>query len=375
MSNKRKSIMAVLLACSPSACLTPNVMCFEQTYHLSGAMSGNSPVAADFEPVSLDLSCVNIDTGVSTMLEGYVSATEQVYTGEIEVTSQNELKVLDDMMAAIEAGTGSSMSVGHQDAYTEVIETMLTQVHAGCVDYLTDEAYINCTVPSSDAVCNAYLTNPMRARYLDFDLGASYERPLSVNSGVSVKGAGGWCQYYKNPAPADTDGSAGENESSGGGDTSGGGPTGADESSGADETSGVDDTGEEAEEAPFGEVKELVHCNRAQTSCTYAPSLIENVFAASGQVEADGALLRLLDPADAGYPGVRLQGFDRREPSTELAASVGLENGDILRTVDGTTLKDEATLMSVLERLLQSPEATIVYDRGGRTREVRIEPR
>ena len=99
------------------------------------------------------------------------------------------------------------------------------------------------------------------------------------------------------------------------------------------------------------------------------------MFAASDVVEADGAFLRLLAPGDAGYPGVRLEGFDRGEPSTDLAAAVGLRNGDILQSADGTILKDEATLTSVLERLFETPAATFVYTRGSRTREVRIEPR
>ena len=90
---------------------------------------------------------------------------------------------------------------------------------------------------------------------------------------------------------------------------------------------------------------------------------------------ADGALLRLLGPNEAGYPGVRLEGFDRGEPSTELAAAVGLQNGDVLQSANGTTLKDEASLDAVLKHLLEKPAATFVYMRDNRTREVRIEPR
>ena len=309
--------------------------------------------------------------GTLIELEGYVSAVEQVYSGEIEIENQNNLEKLDKMMTAIKSGTGSSEPADSQAYYTDVIESMIAQAHASCTSYLVD-SYISCTSPSAADVCEAYISDPLRARYLNLDMGEDYERPESENSGFHGKGAEGWCYYYKNPPPAaDTDTEGSGSSSSGGtiGDFQA--PT---QTGGADETSGADSTGEGAE-APFGPIEQLVHCNQAQTSCTYDPALLDNVFAASDQVLADGALLRLLGPNEAGYPGVRLEGFDRGEPSTELAAAVGLQNGDVLQSANGTTLKDEASLDAVLKHLLEKPAATFVYMRDNRTREVRIEPR
>lgn len=352
-------------------CLVPNVMCYEKTYSVSGMMSGASPLNDDLQPSSLDLSCIDASNGWPTELQDYVSITEQEFTGELEITSQNDLKRLDEMMTAIEAGEGSSMSALHQSYYTGVIDTMVDQMQAGCVEYLA-EGYINCTASSADAVCSAYLANPTRARYLDLDQGASYVRPISENSGIDVQGPDGTCHYYHHPSTgnSDTEASTGADESS---STSGGSSpqTGGDDgSSSLDDSSGGDGAG-----APFGPLDELVHCNDAHTTCVYERSLLDNVIAASSVVEDDGALLRLLDSKDPDYPGLRLEGFDRGEPTTELAAAAGLANGDVIRSIDGTTLRDHDQLSAVLEQLLREPSATLKYVRAGRTREVRIEPR
>jgi hypothetical protein len=358
-----------------TGCLVPNVMCFEKTYTLSAMMSGNSAVDEDLTPSDVPLSCTSALDLAQVPLEGYVSVVEKVYTSELEVTDQQELQRLDEMMTAIEAGNGSSMPAMHQTEYTQFIETMTTQMHADCVTYLSEESYVSCTEASAELVCNAYVTNPTRAKYLDLDLGETYVRPLSVNSGTQVKGADGWCHYYKNPVPQ---GQSTDSATDGNEDSSTSGATTPPDVSGDDGSSSADEGssgGDENEEAPFGSLDTLVHCNDASTSCTYDPALIDNVFAAASVVEADEAFLRLLGSSEAGYPGIRLEGFDRGEPTTELAASVGLREGDIIRSVDGTTLSDQRALSSVLDKLLVSPAGTFVYERSGSTREVRIEPR
>lgn len=373
-NNTSKIAVLLLTSATVAGCLVPNVICFHKTYSLSGTMSGNEAFNDDLEPIQLPLACTSAIDLAQVELEGYVSAVEQVYSGELEITNQHDLERLDEMMTAIEAGNGSSMSAQHQTYYTSVIETMVEQMREGCVAYLSED-YISCTTASAELVCDAYLTNPTRARYLDFDLGESYVRPLSVNSGTQAKGADGWCHYYKNPPPSDeTESTSGEppGDESSSSSTDAPDPAGDDGSSSADEGSGG---ANEGQEAPFGPLDSLVHCNQAHTSCTYDPSLIDNVFAASSVVEADQAFLRLLGPTEAGYPGVRLEGFDREEPTTELAAAVGLQDGDVLRSVDGITLKDQDSLSSVLDSLFVSPAATFIYERGGNTREVRIEPR
>ncbi|MGH1343677.1 MAG: hypothetical protein ACRBN8_19115 [Nannocystales bacterium] len=376
-----RTLSISLLGLMATACLVPNVICYEKTYSVSGMMFGSAPLNDELLPADLALRCVDASSGFEINLEDEVGAVEQVHSGQTEISDQADLQRLDHMMTAIEAGVGSSMPAADQNYYTGVIETMVAQMHDECVVYLSDED-INCTSHTADIVCRAYLQNPTRARYLDLDMGEEYVRPISENSGSYAKGADGWCYYYKNPPPQGSD----TEDATGGGDesssTSGGVPpnsSGDDGSSSADESSGGADEGsggaDEGEVAPFGPLAELVHCNQAQTSCTYDPALIDSVFAAASVVEADGALLRLLDPAEPGYPGIRLEGFDREEASTDLAATVGLRNGDILRSVDGKALTDQESLSAVLERLLTHPAGTFVYDRDGRSREVRIEAR
>lgn len=371
MTTIHQSISVALGISVLSGCFVPNIICYEKTYRLKGTMDVSAPLNQDLLPSQTPLSCTSAANGSDTELEGVVSITEQEFTGELEITDQDDLQLLDEMMTAIEAGEGSMKSAQHQSYYTSVIDTMVDQMQAGCVEYLT-ESYLNCTGPSAEGVCSAYLANPTRARYLDLDQGEGYVRPVSVNSGLDSQGPHGSCYYYHNPpmAESDTEDATGDEGSS---STSGGASPKTD---GDDGTSGADESsGGEGAVAPFGPLDELVHCNRARTDCTYERRLLDNVLAASGVVEADGALLRLLAPGDSGYPGVRLEGFDRDEPTTELAAAAGLADGDIIQSVDGTRVVDQDTLSAIVERLLIEPAATLVYVRDGRTREVRIEPR
>lgn len=365
------ALLAITAAVAP-ACLTPNVFCYAKTYQISGMFQGTIPLDADLDPIEIEPLCADATTFGTKDLSGLISVMNQEFAGSIQISDQYELKRLDEMMTAIEAGAGSTMSIGHRESYADAIEAMISQMHGACTERLTDD-YVNCTGPSATSLCNAYVAYPAQARYLDLDLGQTYERPASYNSDTIHKGGGGWCHYYYDWDTGADPGNGTESDPGGSSSTSttGVGEAGSSETSGADESSGGEGAG-----APFGDLDELVHCNTAHTACTYEPQLVDNIVGALEQIAGDDeAVLRFLVPGDRDFPGVRLEGFDPGEASTELAAAAGLENGDVIRTVDGTTLDSAKVLVKTVQKLIEEPAATLTYERRTRTRELRIEPK
>ncbi len=369
------SILATVPACQAvyDAFTEPNVFCSGLTFRLTGSLQ-ETPLDESYQPISEDPTCTTV-LGVPLDLPLYVSVWEVEFEGEVVVASQSELQRLDAVMDAIEAGNGSMSPPADIQLYEDTAQTMLDQMESQCVSALTANTIL-CSQPSALETCHKRVVRPAEARYLDLDLGPSYERPPSFPSGSYGQGADGSC--FGDDTDGDTDpgdggvpGPGSASMSAGDGTTSGAG--GGFDATGVDAT-GVDETGAGAT-APFGDLTELVHCNRASTWCSYEAALVEGVLGSLDQFTMDDANMKLLPAGSPAYPGVLLSGLDPGEASTALAGSFGLRDGDLIVEINGTRPTSEAVAVEIVEDLMASGRATIDYKRDGVLRQVRIGPR
>jgi hypothetical protein len=139
--------------------------------------------------------------------------------------------------------------------------------------------------------------------------------------------------------------------------TTGGGAN--DGTDGADETTG-DSTGMML--GPFGDIEALVRCDR-EGICEVDQELVSNISAHFEVFGHERVTLTIVGKDAPCGPGARIDGLDPHEHATELAAALGLRNGDVIRELEAITLEDVDDAMDAVGSLLEDPSTTIVLRR------------
>ena len=151
-----------------------------------------------------------------------------------------------------------------------------------------------------------------------------------------------------------------------GSDTSGS-DGGADSTGGADETGGADDesgssTGAGA--APFGDVGMMIDCTGSD--CIVSPDLVDNLYANFGVFYDEGVVLELVDAAAACGPGIRFGGIAPSSATADLARPFGVDNGDVVRRLNGLALTDTNDILAALDMIATESTFTVhVSERVG----------
>lgn len=344
----------------------PNVICKGRRYHITASIQ-QTALDSQSNPTGTPADCLQV-TGNLISLADYPSVWEtELSASSGTIINQNTLARIHSMMDAISAGEGSGAPEVEQEAYLSVVTPIIESLYDDCYDSLTDP-YIGCSGVSAANICTERVRNPLEASFLNLDLGPTYVEPEWTHSDEVGLGADGWC-FEDN---GDTDSGTGSNDP-------GQGETGEIGTSSADSTSGADVTGTsegvEDLEAPFGAMDELVHCNPGYTWCAYQPELVDNITERASVFHDEGAELQLLQPGEAGYPGLRILGLDRGEVSTALADAFGFQDGDIIRSLDDVVLSSEEIALSVGLKIFEKGSAHVTYLRGSQLRETKIQSR
>lgn len=153
---------------------------------------------------------------------------------------------------------------------------------------------------------------------------------------------------------------------------------GADSTGGADETGGSDDesgssTGARA--APFGDVGMMIDCTG--NDCIVSPELVDNLYASFGVFYDEGVVLELVDATAACGPGIRFGGIGSGSATAELARPFGIDNGDVVRRLNGLAITDTDDILAALDMIAAESTFTVHVSKrvgsGCRTRAITVD--
>lgn len=332
------------------------------------------PLNQDLGASGLALECNDAATLQVIDIAAIEDLASAEFTGKTCPQEQVDHETITGIIAAIEAGNVGSQLASSILTYQNFVANIAFNAQNECIAALTaadidtgTPGLQSCTPQSASMVCAAYIRHPIVATLGDLT-GVNFTPPSEAGLGTKVIEEGEVCDFMPDFLGGPTSGTDGGSDSDGDGGTTGTPGDGADDESSSDDGSstggGLID--------PFGDLDDLVFCDATGVSCVFQEALVTNIKQNFTVFYTDGVALTLLKPADRGYPGAMLSGLDAGEASDDLARTFGLDNGDVIKSVNGIPLVDEDDALTAIDALISSEALVMSLYREGEPIDYRI---
>lgn len=299
-------------------------------------------------------------------------------------------------LAVYNLDNGVALTPDQQDAYNKWKQALGDAVFDTCVAALScsgkpgtcdiDPAHPgsqSCTVTSAENLCVSLVADELEGQlalpsptklpecsgtdflpvYANLDACDDFVPDMTGFTCENFTPTGGEDDGGVDDAPIDPTSGA-DDES--GSDTSGSNG-GADSTGGADETGGADDesgSSTSAGAAPFGDVGMMIDCTG--NDCIVSPDLVDNLYADFGVFYDEGVVLELVDATTACGPGIRFGGIAPSSATADLARPFGVDNGDVVRRLNGLAITDTDDILAALDMIATESTFTVhVSERVG----------
>lgn len=341
-SSARTGIVVALATMSGTigvACLEDNPNSDQCTLHCWS-------IAYEYPPAggNLDGSCVDRGSNEGIFVPIPVSG---IATGRACIDFQADHELVKQVLQAAEAGSVASLSAAQKTAWAALAGDLVDSAHSRCVTYVTGgpshddidpgtAGDQSCTDVSASAICDLAVSVPLAASLSLTEQGADIAIPeyAGVEYGLVAQPE---CEFLPETT-GDVDPTGGPQTDP----TADDGPVRTD--GGSADTSGGGDGG------MFGDIGEGVQCSGTQCSIDMSvwASIINNF-----DTFYDEGVTLVIGPSGApcNATGAKIGGLSNGEASAELAAALGLRNGDVITRVEGISLVDLGKAAAVVNDL------------------------